>query len=159
DLTYNMPTEWEDLHFKAINSLYRGLPMDDETDSRPMIIEPQAIHIYQDWARSMTASVNRMDDILKKEIHSGILGKMKEYCLRFAGILHISDKAYEGRTFLLEEIIRIETMERAIKLADYFYAAAVNVSERVNREVIASPEVIRIAGYVKAGFPFQKIGD
>jgi hypothetical protein len=159
NLLFDMPSEWEDLHYKCINSLYKGLPMDDDEDSSVMEIDPKAIRLYQEWAKEKTNRVNRIDDILKKEIHSGILGKMKEYCLRFAGILHISDKAYDGRPFLGRELLEIPVMERAIKLADYFYDAAAEVSDRVNESVIATPEVIRMASYIRAGFSYQRIGD
>jgi hypothetical protein len=159
NLLFDMPEEWETLHFKCINSLYNGLPMRDEDDSSPMQIDPRAIRRYQDWASARTFLVNKMDDILKKEIHSGILGKIKEYCLRFAGILHISDKAYDGRQFLSTELIELPTMERAIKLAEYFYNAAANVSDRVNEAVIATPDVLRMATYIKAGWSYQRIGD
>jgi hypothetical protein len=159
NLLFDMPEEWETLHYKCINSLYRGLPMDDDEDSRVMEIDPRGLRMYLEWAKERTYRVNRMDDILKKEIHSGILGKVKEYCLRFAGILHISDKAYDGLEFRERELISIHTMERAIKLAEYFYDSAADVSERVSDSVIASPEVIRMATYVKAGWSFQRIGD
>lgn len=159
NLLFDMPDEWENLHFKCINSLYNGLPMDDEEESRGMTIDPRAIRIYQEWVKEKTFRVNKIEDILRKEIHSGILGKIKEYCLRFAGILHISDKAYDHQTFLVHELIGVETMERAIKLADYFYDSASEVSSRVNQAVIATPEVIRMATYIKAGYTYQKIGD
>jgi hypothetical protein len=159
NLLFDMPEEWEQLHYKCINSLYNGLPMNDDDDSSPMEIEPRAIRVYQDWARERTFKVNKIDDLLKKEIHSGILGKIKEYCLRFAGILHISDKAYDGAQFLSRELITVPTMERAIRLAEYFYESASDVSERVNDSVVAPIDVIKIAGYVRAGWSFQRIGD
>jgi hypothetical protein len=159
NLLFDMPEEWEALHYKCINSLYNGLPMNDDDDSSPMEIDPRAIRIYQDWARQRTWRVNNMDDILKKEIHSGILGKIKEYCLRFAGILHISDKAYDGAQFLSRELIGVSTMERAIKLAEYFYESAADISERVGDTVVAPVEVLSMATYIRAGWNFQRIGD
>lgn len=159
NLAYDMPEEYERLHNKCLNSLYRGLPVDDESESRTMILDHKAMNLYNQWAKKKKDEVNRTEDLLTKEKVSGIYGKMKEYAIRFAGLLHISDKAYDGRRFEMNEIIRAETMERALLAADYFYAAAKEVTERVNKTVLADADVIRIASYVKAGFSFQKIGD
>lgn len=159
NLEFDMPEEWEAMHAKCINSMFKGLPMNDEDDSRSMEIDAQALRMYQQWATGRTGMVNRISDMLRKEIHSGILGKVKEYCLRFAGILHVSDKAIDGQPFLHYELINSRTMERAIKLADYFYDAAVDVSDRVSTTVIATPEVLRMAAYLRAGWSMQRVGD
>lgn len=159
NIDFDMPEEWEKLHHKCINSLWRGLFVDDETESRVMILDPKAMNVYKNWASNKLKEVNAETDLFMIEILSGIYGKIKEYAIRFAGLLHLSDKAYDGKSFQIEEIIREDTMQRAILAADYFFDAAKVVSEKVNTSVIASPEVIRIASYIKAGFSFTKIGE
>lgn len=158
-LLFDMPAEMEKLHSNSLRSLYNDLPMDDDEESRPMYVDPKALNVYNDWSSSKIKEINCMKDILEKEIHAGIMGKVKEYCLRFSGILHLADKSYETMNYTRSELVSVETMERAIKLAEYFYDAAINISERVNEKVIASPDVIRFASYIKAGFSFQRIGD
>lgn len=159
NLLYDMPEEYERLHQKCINSLYKGLPMDSDEDSRVMEIATKALRIYNEWARNKVYEVNNEKDDIMKELLAGIVGKMKEYALRFAGILHLADKAYDGAKFEMHELITDDTMNRALKFADYFYESAKNVCERVNTSVIATQEVLQVASYVKAGYSFQKIGD
>ena len=159
DMFFDMPEEHEALHNKCLRSLYHGLPMDDETDSRPMTINPDGLKEFQSWYREHMHRINRIEDIHQKNIEAGILGKMKEYAIRFAGMLHLADKAYEGKTFLHEEFIETSTMIRAVKLAEYFLNSAKDVAQRVNTTVIASAEVLRYAAYSKAGYPMQRIGD
>ena len=114
---------------------------------------------YKKWDDRKSDEVTANNDTLMKEKLSGIYGKMKAYCLRFAGLLHLADKAYDGAKFENEEIITETTMDRAVELADYFFEAAQNITERVTKTVIASPDVIRFASYMKAGYSFQRIGD
>jgi hypothetical protein len=159
NLAYDMPEEYERMHNKCLNSLYRGLYVDEDSESRSMILDTRALTQYNKWAAKKSTEVTGNKDLLMKEKLSGIYGKMKAYCLRFAGLLHLADKAYDGARFEFEEIINEDTMARAVELADYFFDAAQNITERVNKAVIASPDVIRIASYMKAGFSFQKIGD
>jgi hypothetical protein len=133
--------------------------MDAETDSRVMTIDPRAISMFNAWKREKNNEVNNLEDTNRLEILSGIVGKMTEYTIRFCGMLHMADLAYEGRDFGWTEIIREETMSRALKAADYFYESAKNISERVNTKVIAPLEIITLAGYIKAGYSMQRIGD
>jgi hypothetical protein len=159
NLLFDMPEELESLHRKCLTSLYKGLPMDEETDSRPMTIDSHAMRIFKAWSDAKIREVNAQEDPYMLEMLSGIYGKMKEYSLRFAGLLHLADLAYEGKPFGYFETIGAGTMERALKCADYFYASAKNVCERVNTSVIATPEVLRMATFVRAGYTYQQIGD
>jgi len=158
-LSFDMPAEMEKIHSNSLRSLYNDLPMDNDEESRAMFIDQKALNIYHSWSSEKIAAINSMKDILEVEIHAGIMGKIKEYCLRFAGILHLSDKSYETMNYTRNELIGVGTMNRAIKLADYFYDSAINISERVNDKIIATPEVLRFVGYVKANLSFQKMGD
>ena len=159
NLSYDMPEDWERMHNKCLNSLYRGLPVDEDSESRSMILDHRAMAKYKKWDDRKSDEVTANNDTLMKEKLSGIYGKMKAYCLRFAGLLHLADKAYDGAKFENEEIITETTMDRAVELADYFFEAAQNITERVTKTVIASPDVIRFASYMKAGYSFQRIGD
>ncbi len=159
NLSFDMPEEWEAIHQKSLNSLWRGLPMEEDTDSRVMIISPEALRMYNNWSSEKAREVNATDDDFMKDTLSGIYGKMREYAIRFCGLLHLADLAYDHQPFSWHETISLSTMERSLRAVDYFYEAARNISERVNTTMIASPEVIRLASYVKAGFSMQKIGE
>lgn len=159
NLLYDMPAEYEALHDKCINSLYRGLPMFEGIESRPMTIEPKALRMFEHWTSVKVREVYATEDLYMKEMLSGIVGKIKEYIIRFCGMLHMADLAYDGKEFGHRELIREETMERAIRIAQYFYTSAKQVCEKVNTNVIASPDVIRVAAFVKAGYTYQQIGD
>lgn len=159
NLLYDMPEEYESVHRKCIHSLFKGLPMDQDTDSRVMTIDPRAISMFNAWKREKNQEVNNLEDTNRLEILSGIVGKMTEYTIRFCGMLHMADLAYDRKEFGYTEVIREETMSRALKAADYFYESAKNISERVNTKVIAPLEIITLAGYIKAGYSMQRIGD
>ena len=159
NLLYEMPEEYESIHRKCINSLYKGLPMDQDTDSRPMMIDPKAINMFKSWQRQKIEQVNALEDGHQLEILAGIVGKMTEYTMRFCGLLHLADKAYDNLEFKYSELIGEQVMARALKAAEYFYESAKNISDRVNTKVIAPLEIIELAGYVKSGRSMQQIGD
>jgi hypothetical protein len=50
-------------------------------------------------------------------------------------------------------------MERALRLADYFYHSAWQTYCNANKTVVAPMEVLRFAGYVRANYSMQRIGD
>jgi hypothetical protein len=159
NLLFDMPEEYERIHEKCLNALYHGLPMWDGIESRPMVIEPKGIHLIDHWAKGKNREVTESQDIYMKEMLSGILGKIKEYIIRFSGILHMVDLAYNNEPFGHHEVIRQDTVERAIRLGNYFYKSAKIISEKVNTNIIATPEVIRYSVYVRAGYSYQQIGD
>lgn len=161
DATWQMPEGVEETHRKCLHSLYKGLPVRDALD-HPRELEMNraaAMHI-QEWKSEKARAINRMDDPKAMNIHAGILGKNAEYCLRFAGLLAIADLSYEGRPFATHVTLEKDHIDRAIKLAEYFYQSAWDVYTGVDRSVTAPMEVLKWAGYMRA-FPrmsFAKIG-
>lgn len=155
---FHMPDSIEDVHTKSIRSMYFGLPVEDPyDDSKLCLLHPEAIRIFNEWTSNRIRIINSMSDIRDKEIHSGILGKIKEYALRFSALLHIADLAYEHKEFRIEEIVPEATMERALRLADYFYQSAVDVYDRVNVSMTAPAEVLQIAALVRSGWSPERI--
>jgi len=77
--------------------------------------------------------------------------------LRFAAILHLSDKAigdpnYDSYfTWKKEEAVDSQVMSRALKLADYFFTSAVDTYERVQKTLTAPQDVLLIASMIKLG--------
>jgi hypothetical protein len=160
NLAFDMPEEWERIHNKCLNSLYRGLPVDEDSESRSMILDHRAMSAYNKMGceeecrgqcQQRPADEGKAQRDLRKD--EGVLLALcgaaapgRQGLRRAAKFLSWKRSSTEG------------TMARAVELADYFFEAAQNITDRVNKAVIASPDVIRIASYVKAGFSFTKIG-
>lgn len=159
DSSYVFEEELEQIHTKRIEQLYKALYVENEYDDpRMLIMDRQASKALETWRRMRISKINHMRDVRDMEIHSGILGKISEYARRFAGILHVSDLAYNHHAFEDGEISE-QTMDRALRLADYFYESAATVYERVNTTVVAPAEVLRLASMVKAGYSYAMIGE
>jgi hypothetical protein len=129
--------------------MFKGLRViDDFQDPRMLEMSTNAANIFQEWKRAKAIAVNSMDDPKERNIHAGILGKIGEYCIRFAGLLAVADLAYDGRPFATHIDITPDHVQRAIKLAEYFYESAWQVYSGVNLSMTAPLEVLRYAGYM-----------
>ena len=162
NLEFDMPEEFELIHKKSIDRLIDDIKVEGDVDEfgKKAVLSSKAITLYKGWKARRHNLINRLSDISEKETQAGVFGKITEYCLRFCAILHLADISYEKNlNFSASEEINLETMERAIDLADYFFDSALNVSERVSNTITAPVDVLRFAAYVKAGFSFQKVGD
>jgi hypothetical protein len=149
---FAIPKEYLELHEKTVRKLYFDLNIEDSyEEQRRCILTQEASKMYEAWVKEKIRKINKMEYLRDKEIHSGILGKIKEYAYRFAGILHIVDKAsHEDDSriygwFNNDESIPSEVMARALKLADYFYQSAADVYETVENNIIAPPDVVLAA--------------
>lgn len=155
---YTIPSEYRQLHEKHIFRLYFDLPVEDGYEE-PKICKPtpEATALFQQWSKQRILEINHMDDEKEKNLHAGILGKIKEYIYRFAAILRVADIAYdfdetnEISRFPEKTSIAPEVMERAIKLGNYFYQSAVDVYRRVDNTVSAPFEVLQMATLLKNG--------
>lgn len=156
DPEYNIPEQWRNVHSDSLNRLYNNLEVDDQTIAKKCILTPEAVKIYRFWTSHVISQINKMQDLDEKEVHSGIFGKIKEYALRFVAILHLSDKAlslnYDHHTsWRQEEFVDKAVMERAIKLAEYFYCTAVETYESVSTTIVAPKEVLYASTLMKMG--------
>lgn len=161
DATWQMPEGTEETHRKCLHSLYKGLPVRDGLqEPRILEMDKAAARHLQDWKREKALAINRMDDPKAMNIHAGILGKNAEYCLRFAGLLAVAQLSYENRPFATHVMLEKDHLDRAIKLAEYFYQSAWDVYSGVDRSVTAPMEVLKWAGYMntKPFMTFAKIG-
>jgi hypothetical protein len=166
DSNYFMPQELMDIHANAINKLYFDLKVDDAYDEpKKCILTREAVNLHEEWVRKKVRLINQMQEVSDKEIHSGILGKIKEYAYRFSGILQLADKSYEDdayktfKGFNTEERIDSEVMARALKLADYFYRSAADSYETVQTKVTAPPDVLIAATLFRQGASMEKIAN
>jgi len=166
DSDFIMPIEWTELHDRTITRLYKDLQVFDTTEGRSCTIEPSAKKLLDQWKREKTKVINQVDDSTEKNIKAGILGKVSEYAYRFAAILHLSDKTFDQDyggdfhiAFKQEELITVNTMIRAIELADYFYESANEVYDLVQKSLSAPPEVLATAFMLKRGKSNSEIGE
>jgi hypothetical protein len=168
DPYFDMPEEYEAFHNKIVNSLYYDLSVPRyDTDIKLCVLEKSAIRIYHEWAKEKEREINRMDDRDEMDIASGVLGKIKDYCLRFAALLTLIDKILQSKddspwandkpVFLPNEIISVDTMGKAIKLADYFYVSGMEAYRIVNKTTTAPADVLVVATMLKLGKPIGAI--
>jgi len=161
-----MPIEWTELHDRSLTRLYKDLQVFDADEGRCCTIDPAAKKILDQWRREKTRFINALDDSTEKNIKAGILGKVSEYVYRFAAILHLADKTfdqdYEGDfhiAFRQNELISMDTMRRALELADYFYESGNEVYDLVQKSLSAPPEVLTTFFMMRRGKSHSEIGE
>lgn len=164
DRSYRIPKEYTDIHHKAIISLYKDLPVKNSyEDPKLCIMDKEANAEYEAWRNQRALAINALADMDDGEIQSGILGKLSDYAIRFAGILRMMDKAIEVTStgndakYYKEEKIDREVMKRALKLLDYYFQTAVDAYNLVAKKVTAPDEVMTFANMRKANKTFQEI--
>jgi hypothetical protein len=156
---FEIPEAFELIHKNAIKKLYIDKPVNSHYE-RPSIcvINEEANYLFNKWCKLKTISINKMEDVKEREIASSIYGKIKEYSLRFAGILHLMDKALDENSYLdSKEEITGHTMIRALQLSDYFYQSAEDTYTYVDQTKTVPPEVLIMANLYKRGLSWAKI--
>jgi hypothetical protein len=158
DPYFQMPKEWAAPHEHSLEFMYRELAMpDSEEEPGRCILTHDAINLYHSWVRTSVKAINEMEDIDDRELQAGIFGKTKEYCLRFAALLHISDKVlnadmpeniYKARLSKIE-YIDVMTLHRAMKLAQYFHKSSEIAYERVKKQRYAPHDAIVCANLMR----------
>lgn len=167
DPKFEMPADFQAAHDNTIERLYKDLPIFDASDdTRKCVLLPEATTLYIHWTKAKIKAINQVEDLDERDIHSGIFGKVKEYAMRFAAILHLADRALDAKyhsdfytKFKVEEYVDSKTMERALQLADYFYGSAVDVYEKVQVSMTAPADVLICATMMKMGKSFREIGE
>lgn len=161
---FTMPPEYKNLHRAVIEVIHNTFkkPFEEEWPNLPTPIRctlsKEAVNLYRTWTDEYISKINAKDDSIDMNIHAGILGKIKEYALRFSAIIKITDLAYEHvrnssyPTMRTENSYTITTAElsRALKIADFFYKSAADVSELVKEQTYAPAEVMVAAQLFKA---------
>lgn len=162
DYSYEMPPEYRELHARSIKTMYDKCSVfrNPDDESRTITVDKLAMQHFMLWSNNKGGIINNTKDRWEKNIKSGIFGKIVKYAFKFAGILHISDKVFANKPLLnTGEVVDINTMIRALKLCDYFYNSAWVVSQRVNRRIVATPEVMRWKTYFALNLNNQEIGN
>lgn len=160
DMEFVMPNEYSETHAKALTRLYKELPIENPfDDSRKCVLTPSAIRYFTAWYRQKSKAINALRDIKDQEVHSGIFGKIKEYVLRFAAVLHLSDRAYSGETFSQTEYIDESVIERAAKIGEHFFSSAVQVYNQVQESQTAPEEVLLCAKLMNLGRSYTDIAE
>lgn len=170
DPHYVMPVEFKAVHKRSVQKLYNELKVEmiDEEPEDPMqcILTRDAVVVYDIWVKQKISMINSIADRDDRDIQGGILGKIKEYVLRFSALLHLSDKAIGGQyvfdetrlTFSAQEYVSSDVVKRALKLGDYFFNSAWDVFQFVQTAVTAPAEVLMVAVMMKNGQSIASIG-
>lgn len=168
DSNYYIPNEIVEIHSNSIKKLYFDLEVlveDAYNEPKKCILSRDAVKLHEDWVKKKVRKINQLEEIVEKEIHSGILGKIKEYAYRFAGILHLADRSFDIDAtngfdgFKNDEYITSNVMERSLKLADYFYQSALDAYETVQIKITAPADVLLAATLFRQGASMEKISN
>lgn len=157
-LDFDMPPDLESMHYKCINSLYKGLGVYDLDNIRECIFTPQAITLFDQWRRHKATIINLIDDLYDRNLQGGIYGKITAYVQRIAALLHLADSAYDHRTFQQQEIIDHNVMDRAIALGEYFFQSALDTHSLAKEHEHAPSEIVRLAVHFTSGKSYGQIG-
>ncbi len=165
-LTFQMPPNIDWYHHESIKSMYYKLEVPNN-DCKPkmVILSKDASVLYEKWVDTKIDIINKITDLDEKDTAASILGKMKEYVLRFCGILAISDKCLSAQIvneklnpfFDDKENIGLNVMKRAIELGEYYNKEAISIYEKVKRSNVAPQEVIIAAKMFKQSVPYLKM--
>lgn len=160
DPHFDMPKEFSDVHEKSISLLLNALKIDEPNEPAwKCLLEKDAINAYDVWKSNHVKRINSIADAEEKETEASILGKVKEYTLRFAALLHLSDKALSAQTttkasefaFYQTEHVTKRTVERAIRLSEYFFKSALKAYEMAEIATTAPQDVIVAAALLRSG--------
>jgi hypothetical protein len=158
DPHFEMPEEWSGPHHQCLQTMYNKLSVDSTEDApKQCVLDKEAVNYYHTWVKKKVKGINSMPDLKERELQAGIFGKIKEYSLRFAAILHLVDKTYESldRPFTLylnKESISVEVMERAIRAVEYFHKSAERSYSHVQKKTFVPQDDVRLKIF------FNKIG-
>lgn len=161
DPFFAMPPEIEQPHTDSITRLYKDLPVYDHfTDAKKCICHRSATELYLKWRNNKSIDIKLKKEREEKQKLAGVFGKINEYILRFAALLKLADRACEDLMpedevyrFREHEVIDSETMERALKLADYFYNSALYAFESVDVKNNPNILALQVSAILKAGRP------
>lgn len=162
---YDIPQNIKDTHNNALRKLYEDLPVTDGYDApKVCMMSKEATQAMVIWEDGKIDQINRIKDVNEMNIHSGILGKMKAYAYRFAGILAVSDRAYDMSNhydmhFNQTLVITKDIIDRAILAANYFYKSAVDVYETVDNSITAPMDIMYMASLFKMGKSVSQMAD
>jgi hypothetical protein len=157
---FDMPKEFEEIHSKSVNLLIKGLRVDDSSEPTwRCLLNEDAVQAYDKWKSDHVKRINAMADMEQKETEASILGKTKEYTLRFAALLHLSDKALDAHSmpdagmfhFYDVERINKQTIDRAIRLSEYFFKSAMKAYEMAEVATTAPQDVLVAAALLRSG--------
>jgi hypothetical protein len=163
DPSYVMPKEFQKLHDDSITLLFNDLPYNSGNQPKICRMSEASVKLFEQWAKEKTIAINNEQDFKEQEFQAGIFGKVKEYACRFSALLHLADCALNGGkdSFLFknEEIIGAETMNKALRLADYFFVSAVETTQEVQKSLVAPPDVLVAASMFRRGSSYSDIGE
>jgi hypothetical protein len=163
----DLPKELTDLHNITMRMLVEKLQVesDDQMPWKFQITE-EASSLKRKWEDDLVSNINKMPDLYDVEVHSGIYGKIQEYINRFAGILAVTDIAYDnysrGQYFFFTEkdgIIDEGIMARALELSMYYYKSAAETHRIVSKDLTVPTKVVVLATLFRQGASLSKMAE
>jgi hypothetical protein len=159
--SFMMPADAKFFHHQSVTQMFHKITVDDAYDNpRLIVVSHEASAFYNKWVKDKINMINAMPDLFDKDVRSSILGKIKEYILRFAGLLAISDVALNAGMgtdgnlkcfFGSEERIDSGIMQRAIQLGEYYYQEMVDIYDYVQTSIYCPKDVLEFSFLWKSG--------
>ncbi len=162
DPSFIIPKEFQILHDASIKRLFNELPFNNGNQPKVCRMSKDSVKLFEQWAKEKTIAINSIQDFKEQEIQAGIFGKIKEYACRISALLHLADcslTAEQSMLFKNEEIIAVETMNKALRLADYFFVSAMETTQEVQKSLVAPPDVLVAASMFRRGSSYTDIGE
>jgi hypothetical protein len=162
-----LPKELTDLHRIVMRMLVEKLQVEsDEQVPWKFMITEKASAMKRKWEDELVGKINQMADLYDVEVHSGIYGKIQEYINRFAGILAVTDVAYNnysrGQYFFFTEkpgVIDEDIMARALELSMYYYKSAAETHRIVSVDLTVPTKVVVLANLFRQGQSLSKMAE
>ncbi len=144
-----------------IDRLYGELKMNYRTDTPGKVyLTDEALTRFQQWQDQQTDKANAADDTHERDIRTGVLGKVKEYVLRFAGILTAMNGAFYAPSLHRLPPVSLETFEQAIRLGEYFMASGYEAYQVARQKLTIPLEVLQLAAeYRAAGYSQTRLAE
>lgn len=165
---FEMPREYEFRHEAVLTTMWEKMIVERDDDMPNVcLLTPDSTRLFEEWNAVHVKRINNLEDRDERSSQGAVLGKIKEYALRFAAILRIADKMMDAKIdhssgYCLvhmqgQEPITSDVMERALRLADYYFRSGREVYAMVRKEMVAPKDVITTSFLLKANKSTREI--
>jgi hypothetical protein len=145
------PTDAYNIYRNMIHVMYETYrPGEHGAEPDVARFEKRGIEVFQIWSQKHLKAIRGEKDEMVKNAKAGIYGKMKQYVVRFACLLKAMYQSLDNPEFSKFQVIEMDYVRWACRLADYYIVANYTAYQMVNKNLIVPPEIIEFVGACKA---------
>jgi len=148
------PTAAYEPYRKLLHNLYDTYkPIMHGQQPQVAVFSRASTELFQVWNKAKLHEVNLIADSAVKNAKAGVYGKMKQYIVRFATILkamHMAGKENFAWYDMEFTTIEPEYVQKACRIADYFYEQNFVAYELVYQSTTVPSEIIEFYGVYKS---------